>query len=134
MPARIEPIQLAACIFGVLLCVPLPALSLNLALTTQCSYQKGQWLSSSEAKDIHESRPLNWTFNNLTGEKPMFMSGGDSGEVFVVPLADLLIVYLPSPVGTHAFTIWKTGESFWNKQGAIFGTKRSQQFIGTCRN
>ena len=107
---------------------------IDLSSTLHCTYQRGQFLSSSEAENVHNSTPLNWTFNSLTTKNSMYMSGGDTGEVIAIPIDDGVAAYLPYGIGTHTFTIWKTGESIWNKQSNFVGTINSQHYLGSCKN
>ena len=102
--------------------------------TVHCSYQKGQYLSQDEAKNVHNSKPLNWAFNNLSGKNPIYISGGDTGEVITIPLDLGVIIYLPVSTGTHTFTVWNNGQSFWAKQISLLGTLNAQQYIGSCAN
>jgi len=108
--------------------------SLDLSATINCTYQKGQMLNKKESKSANNSKPLKWSFNGLKSKKAIFVSGGDSGSVITVSIENGVVIYLPYPVGTSTFTIWSTGESFWNKQANIMGTVYSQQFIGSCVN
>lgn len=124
-------------LFGVVAAVLIsfPAMAeLNLMETLSCTYQKGQFIDKSESTNIINSKPLNWTFNGLSSEKPMFVSGGDTGSVFAMPMSEGVIIYIPHSTGTSVFTIWSTGESFWGKQSNIIGRAYSQQYIGSCQN
>jgi hypothetical protein len=112
-----------------------PAMAeLNLSATLNCTYQKGQFLDKNESTNVTNSKPLNWAFNGLSSEKPVFVSGGDTGSVFAMPMNEGVIIYIPHPTGTSVFTIWSTGESFWGKQSNIVGRTYSQQYIGSCQN
>lgn len=125
--------QISLSIIALVLTSPVLA-SLDLSATVNCTYHTGQMLSKSEATNVNNSTPLKWAFNGLKSEKPIFVSGGDTGKVHPVPIESGVIIYLPYPVGTSTFTIWSTGESFWSKQANIVGTVYSQQFIGSCVN
>src|SRR5690606_18397207 len=59
---------------------------LNLSATLSCTYQKGQFLDKNESTNVTNSTPLNWTFNGLSSDKPMFVAGGDTGSVFAMPM------------------------------------------------
>jgi hypothetical protein len=107
---------------------------IDLSSTVNCTYQTGQVLHSEEAKNVTNKTPLNWTFNSLLSDKPIFVSGGDSGEVIATKMEEGVIIYLPYSVGTSTFTIWSTGESFWSKQSNLLGKKYSQHFLGSCEN
>jgi len=107
---------------------------INLSTTVGCTYQTGQILDKKAAENVKNSIPLNWTFNGLLSTKPIFVSGGDTGKVIAIPIDNGVIIYLPFSHGTSAFTIWTTGESFWNKQSNVLGDIYSQQYIGTCEN
>jgi hypothetical protein len=107
---------------------------IDFSATIHCSYQKGQYLSNDESENVNNSRPLNWAFNNLSGETPIYISGGDSGQVITIPLDSGMIIYLPDAVGTHTFTVWNDGQSFWAKQINLIGSLNAQQYIGTCAN
>tara|TARA_R110002072_G_scaffold277623_1_gene439355 strand:+ start:539 stop:931 length:393 start_codon:yes stop_codon:yes gene_type:complete len=108
--------------------------SLDLSSTLNCSYQRGQILDKDSAENVHNSTPLNWTFNNLNTKSGMFMAGGDSGEVMALPVFGGMAIYIPDKAGSHSFTIWSTGESIWNKQNNLLGTVYSQQYFGSCIN
>jgi len=107
---------------------------IDLTSSLHCTYQRGQYLSNNEAENVNNSRPLNWSFNSLASDKAMYISGGDTGEVIAIPIENGVAVYLPSKIGTHTFTVWKTGESIWNKQSNIVGIINSQHFLGSCKN
>ena len=107
---------------------------INLSTTVHCSYQNGQIIDKNTAENLNNSVPLNWSFNNLTTASGKYMSGGDSGEVMAIPISDGVAIYLPYSIGTHAFTIWTSGESIWNKQTNLRGLVYSQQFLGNCSN
>ena len=118
-----------------LVLLSLPVFSqVNFSASTHCTYQKGQFLSKTEAENVTNSKPLNWTFNGLSGSKPLYLSGGDTGEVISVPLESGIIIYLPYPTGTHTFTVWNSGQSFWAKQSSLAGNINAQQYIGSCAN
>ena len=102
--------------------------------TLHCEYQKGQILSKSESENIKNSTPLKWTFNGLKGEKPVFISGGDVQEVVATPLKGGYSIYSTYRSGAHSFTIWLSGESYWNKQSNLIGNTNSQHYIGVCTN
>lgn len=106
---------------------------INLSLTVNCTYQKGQLLTNEKSENVTNSKPLNWTFNSLMTDKSIFVSGGDTGSVLSIPIEDGVIIFLPFATGTSTFTIWESGESFWGKQASLSGTY-SQQFIGSCQN
>ena len=108
--------------------------NIDLSLTVHCKYQKGQFLTPNESENITNSKPMSWTFNGVLTNNPMFMSGGDTGSVLSHRIENGVSIYLPSELGSQSFTIWSTGESFWNKQYAILGNASSQQYIGTCTN
>jgi hypothetical protein len=107
---------------------------IDLSITLHCSYQKGQFLSKTESDNIMNSVPLNWTFNGLNSDKSLYVSGGDTGQVLTVPIENGYSIYLPFGTGSHSFTIWKTGESIWNKQAKLAGVVNSQQYLGSCNN
>jgi hypothetical protein len=107
---------------------------IDFSATVHCSYQKGQYLSKDKSENVHNSKPLNWAFNNLSGKKPIYISGGDTGEVITIPLDLGVIIYLPDSTGTHTFTVWNNGQSFWAKQMNLLGTLNAQQYIGSCAN
>ena len=107
---------------------------IDLASTVHCTYQIGQVLHKNEAKNVTNKTPLNWTFNALLSEKPIFVAGGDTGEVTTIKMEEGIIIYQPFLFGTSTFTIWLTGESFWSKQANLLGTKYSQHFLGSCEN
>jgi hypothetical protein len=107
---------------------------IDFAATVHCSYQKGQFLTEDKAENVYNSKPLNWAFNNLSGKTPIYISGGDNGEVLTIPLELGVIIYIPSPIGTHTFTVWNNGQSFWAKQMNFIGTLNAQQYIGSCEN
>ncbi|MGH1541267.1 MAG: hypothetical protein ACRBHB_12645 [Arenicella sp.] len=102
--------------------------------TLHCEYQKGQVLSKSESENVKNSTPLKWTFNGLRTDKPMFISGGDVKPVVAVEVNGGFSIYSPYASGAHSFTIWSSGESYWNKQSNLIGNIGSQQYIGTCTN
>lgn len=120
-------------LIAVLFSMPVFA-QVDFSATTHCTYQKGQFLSPKESENVTNSKPLNWAFNNLSGEKPVYVSGGDSGEVITIPLELGVIIYLPYATGTHTFTIWNNGQSFWAKQSNLIGNINAQQYIGSCAN
>ena len=107
---------------------------IDFSATVHCSYQKGQFLSKEEAENVTNSKPLNWAFNNLSGKKPIYISGGDSGELIAIPIELGVLVYLPYATGTHTFTVWNNGQSFWAKQTNLVGNINAQQYIGSCQN
>jgi len=108
--------------------------NVDLASTVHCSYQNGQMITEEESKNLSNPVPLNWTFNGLLSDNPTFMSGGDTGAVFVVAIESGLAIYLPSTGGTSTFTIWQTGKSIWGRQNNLIGTIYGQQFLGGCEN
>jgi hypothetical protein len=108
--------------------------NIDLTVSLHCSFQKGQFLSKKEAENVTNSTPLKWTFYGLSTDKPMYVSGADAGEVLVVPIVNGYSIYLPYRIGAHSFSIWKTGESTWNKQSNLAGTVNTQQFLGSCSN
>ncbi|MGL6001541.1 MAG: hypothetical protein ACRCZ4_05495 [Plesiomonas sp.] len=113
----------------------LPAIAqIDFSVTVHCTYQKGQFLSKDEAENVTNSKPLNWAFNNLSGEKPIYISGGDSGELITIPIEYGVLIYLPYATGTHTFTVWNNGQSFWGKQSNLVGNINAQQYIGSCQN
>ncbi len=91
-------------------------------------------LTKKESESLTNSTPLNWTFNGLGSENPIFISGGDTGNVMPMPIENGIVIYLPYSTGTSVFTIWDNGDSFWGKQANLVGTVYSQQFIGKCLN
>jgi hypothetical protein len=107
---------------------------IDLKISLHCTYQKGQFLSKKEAENVDNSVPLNWTFNGLASDKPMYVAGGDSDQILVVAIENGYSIYLPYQIGAHSFSIWKTGESTWNKQSNLAGTVNTQQFLGSCSN
>jgi hypothetical protein len=107
---------------------------IDLTASLHCSFQKGQLLTKKEAKNVTNSTPLNWTFYNLSSDKPMYVAGADAGEVFVFPIDNGYSIYLPYQIGAHLFSIWKTGESTWNKQSNLVDRVNTQQFLGSCSN
>lgn len=108
--------------------------SIDLSSTINCTYQVGQILDKDEAANVTNKKPLNWTFNGLLSKKPLFVAGGDSGDVIAIKMLQGVIIYLPDQIGTSTFTIWKSGESFWSKQSNILGAVYSQHYLGTCMN
>lgn len=102
--------------------------------TVHCSYQQGQFLSESKSESITNSKPMKWAFNNLSGDKAIYVSGGDSGEVITISIDLGVLIYLPYATGTHTFTIWSNGQSFWAKQTNFVGIINAQQYIGECHN
>lgn len=106
----------------------------NFSETLHCEYQKGQVLSKNESESVNNSTPLKWTFNGLKSDKPMFISGGDVQEVVAIAVKGGFSIYSPYDSGAHSFTIWSSGESYWNKQSNLIGNINSQQYIGTCSN
>jgi len=107
---------------------------IDLSLSVHCTYQKGQFLSPNEAENVMNSKPMKWTFNGLLSNKAVFLSGGDSGVILSQNIENGVSIYLPSKLGVQTFTVWSSGESFWNKQYSIMGKINSQQYIGTCTN
>ena len=110
---------------------------LDFTKTIHCTYQKGQVLSTEEYKNVFNSRPLNWTFNDLHDtDKSLFISGGDVGRVISMEIVFGYAIVLPMTMGVSTFTIWHTGKSFWNKQDMFITIEgaHSQQFIGKCVN
>ncbi len=107
---------------------------LDLSSSLHCTYQRGQFLSKDEAENVKNSTPMNWTFNSLSADSGMYISGGDSGEVMAITIENGMAIYIPYKIGTHTFTVWKTGESIWNKQSNLIGTVNSQQYLGNCKN
>ena len=108
---------------------------LDLSSTVNCTYRVGQILDKDEANNVTNNKPLNWTFNGLLSEAPLFVAGGDTGAVFAVKIAEGIVIYLPDAVGTSTFSIWDTGESFWSKQTRLLGgVPYSQHFLGSCVN
>jgi hypothetical protein len=77
---------------------------------------------------------LKWTFYGLSTAKPMYVAGANTGELLVVPIVNGYSIYLTYQIGAHLFSIWKTGESTWNKQSNLAGTVNTQQFFGSCSN
>jgi len=110
------------------------AAEIDISKTVHCTYQKGQALTDKESENIVNSVPLKWTFNALLTDNPMYVSGGDTGNVFAVTITQGVGVYLPDNSGTHSFTLFNSGKSFWNKQMGILNMISSQQYIGTCTN
>ena len=107
---------------------------IDFSATVHCSYKKGQYLSLDEAENVTNSKPLNWAFNNLIGKNPIYISGGDTGELIAIPVEQGVIIYLPYGTGTHTFSIWNNGQSFWAKQTNLLGVINAQQYIGSCQN
>jgi hypothetical protein len=108
--------------------------NIDLTVSLHCSFQKGQLLTKKEAKNVTNSVPLKWTFYGLSTDKPMYVAGADSGDILVVPIDNGYSIYLPYQIGAHSFSIWKTGESIWNKQSNLVNTVNTQQFLGSCSN
>jgi len=106
----------------------------DLSQSIHCTYQKGQVLSDKESVNITNSTPLKWSFNGLLTENPQYMAGGDSERIFSVTINEGVAMYLPDLSGSHSFTVFKSGKSFWNKQWGIMGEISTQQYIGTCTN
>jgi hypothetical protein len=107
---------------------------IDLTVSLHCSFQKGQFLTKKEAKNITNSVLLNWTFNGLTTDNPMYVAGGDSGDILVVLIENGYSIYLPYQIGANSFSVWKSGESTWNKQSNLAGVVNTQQFLGSCSN
>ena len=80
------------------------------------------------------SKPMKWSFNGLLSNKAVFLSGGDSGRIQSKRIDNGVSIYLPFGLGVQTFTVWSSGESYWNKQYSIMGKTNSQQYIGVCTN
>ncbi len=107
---------------------------IDLTASLFCTYQNGQYLNNVRAENVQNSTPLNWTFNGITSDKPTYIAGGYAGEISVVPIENGYSIFLPYKIGSNLLTIYKTGESTWNKQSNLFGVVNTQQYLGSCRN
>lgn len=107
---------------------------IDLSLTVHCIYQKGQFLSPNKSENIMNSKPMKWSFNGLLSNKAVFLSGGDSGRIQSKRIDNGVSIYLPFDLGVQTFTVWSSGDSYWNKQYSIMGKTNSQQYVGVCTN
>jgi hypothetical protein len=101
-----------------------------------CKFQFGQALQADKAKTDIQSTPLEWNFSGLRGNRPMFLSGGDTGPVTVHfhQIGEGASLFLKQGNGAHLVTIWPDGQAFWSKHNNLFGSKSTQQFRGTCED
>lgn len=100
-----------------------------------CKFQFGQSLEAEKAKTDIQSTPLEWNFSGLRGDRPSFLSGGDTGPILVHfhDIGDGMSLFLRQGNGAHLITIWPDGQAFWSKHnGSLAGYKDTQQFRGTC--
>ena len=99
-----------------------------------CKFQFGQALEVDKAKTDIQSTPLEWNFAGLRGDRPSFLSGGDTGPVVAHfhEIGGGVSLFLKQGNGGHLFTIWPDGHAFWSKHNNLLGSKASQQFRGIC--
>ena len=90
-----------------------------------CKFQYNQYMTTQEAKTNTQSSVLEWSFFDLFGSRPHFLSGGDTGSISVHrhETSDGLSIWLAQGNGGHMFSIWPDGTAFWSKHNDIFGTK-----------
>ncbi len=109
---------------------------ISLTHPVTCSFQYGQFMDAKKAKTDIQKSVLEWNFFDLLGSKPRFLSGGDTGSIFVHTheTSDGVSIWLKQGNGAHLFSIWPDGTSFWSKHNDLFGSKATQQFRGVCSN
>jgi hypothetical protein len=109
---------------------------ISLAHPVTCNFQYGQYMDSKKAQTDTQKSTLEWNFFNLLDSGPRFLSGGDSGSVFVHlhETSDGVSIWLKQGNGAHLFSIWPDGTAFWSKHNDLLGSKATQQFRGVCTN
>jgi hypothetical protein len=93
-------------------------------------------MDSTEVQTDTQKSPLKWNFFDLLGSKPRFLSGGDTGPIFVYSheTSDGLSIWMKQGNGAHLFSVWPDGTAFWSKHNDLLGSKATQQFRGFCTN
>lgn len=109
---------------------------LSFMLPVKCVFRFGQSMDSQTAKTDTQKTDLDWTFLDLTGSHPRFLSGGDTGAIsaYSHETSNGVSLWLKQGNGAHLFTIWPDGAAFWSKHNDILGDKATQQFRGRCIN
>lgn len=109
---------------------------ISLADPMTCSFQYNQYMDTTNAQTDTQKSPLEWNFFDLLGQKPHFLSGGDTGAISVHPheTSNGVSIWLKQGNGAHLFSIWPDGTAFWSKHNDLFGSKATQQFRGFCTN
>ena len=101
-----------------------------------CAFKFNQAMTPEKAETDTQTSVMEWTFFDLLGAKPRFLSGGDTGSLSVhrQKTSDGVSLWLKQGNGAHLFSIWPDGTAFWSKHNDIFGQKATQQFRGECAN